>query len=105
MKAKGLAGCYRIFISARGGAGEIVRSAHASTLFEMLFGICLCSEYRARPEVFVGNSETANRVLGACVNSLINPEQQKVSGLLAPSGWGAIAGRGFIYKLTTSLRV
>lgn len=76
MKARGLAGCYRILISKRGGTGEM-RSAHASALFEMLFSICPCLEYRARPEVFVWNVERKNEVLAACLNSLTNPEIQQ----------------------------
>lgn len=105
MKARGLAGCYRILISKRGGTGEIVHSAHASALFEMLFSICPCLEYRAHPEVFVGNAESRNEVLAACLNGLINPEiQQKFQDCL-PFRRGNNSWKELICKQTTLLQV
>lgn len=57
----------------RSGTGEMVHLAHASVLFEMLFSIWPCLEYRARPEMYVWNAERRNEVLAAWLNSLINP--------------------------------
>lgn len=83
----------------------MVHSAHASALFEMLFSICPCSEYRVRLEVYVRNTERRNEVLAACLNSLINPEiQQKFQDWL-PFRMGNNSCKGLIQKLTTSLRL
>lgn len=105
MKARGLAGCYRILISRKGGTGEMVHSDHASTLFEMLFSICPCLEYRARPEVFVWNAERRNEVLAACLNSLINPEIQQRFQDCLPFRMRNHSWKGLNYTQTTSLQV
>lgn len=78
----------------------MVHSAYASALFEMLFSICPCLEYRTRPEVVVWNAERRNEVLAACLNSLINPEiQQKFQDRL-PFKMQNNSWKSFMCKLT-----